>query len=680
MSHLSSRSTLLLAALSTIPLIVLTGCGAATSFSNPSAAASVHGKIFGGQQPVVGSTVSVWQAGTSGYGSQASSTPLASTTSGPDGTFLFPANSYACTPGEQVYITAAGGQAVAGVDNPNILLATGLGYCADAQSATVEINEVSTVVTAFALAQFFPDNGTRTLDTFGTDSADIASFTLSNASTIPTLIDIPSGTVKPNTPLLTIEAAKIYSLANTLAACVNDGADFNNCNTLFTDTTPPGHRVTAPVNTLEAAVQIARRPYQHVSDLYQLASKTSPFVGLTSAPNDWTIGVSYTSSNFALSIAGTATTATSATIDIDAAGNIWFPSNLAGSTGIGSFSPSTTTFSGPYVNDGTLVQPQYVAIDNAGYVWVTDPSSPHFAYALSTDPTNTYNYGTVVEGALAAGPAAGDGNGNMFFSFIDSSNAAEVERAASGTYAALGATFVYIPTGLTVGPNIYASTSGTATPCAGEGVADLGDGYMDHVQVQTAGNCTSGGVAFASGASDALTASTSINGYCEALEMTCVVDANLNLPEGIATDGNGNEWFANSGSASVFTTYGYNEEYAQTSTVPYLHDVDNGGTMTTPYAIAIDGSGNVWIANAGCVTTSATACTPGAFVLSELIGAAAPTITPLSEQMVNNGSLVGTTPTTPPVSAIKSGSLVKAGGKTAATSSSKGPSNVVLRH
>jgi hypothetical protein len=66
--------------------------------------------------------------------------------------------------------------------------------------------------------------------------------------------------------------------------------------------------------------------------------------------------------------------------------------------------------------------------------------------------------------------------------------------------------------------------------------------------------------------------------------------------------------------------------------------------MTSPYAVAIDGSGNIWFANASCITTGTKECTPTSFTLSEIIGAAGPTITPLSAQMVGNGSLVGTRP------------------------------------
>jgi hypothetical protein len=60
--------------------------------------------------------------------------------------------------------------------------------------------------------------------------------------------------------------------------------------------------------------------------------------------------------------------------------------------------------------------------------------------------------------------------------------------------------------------------------------------------------------------------------------------------------------------------------------------------MTQPYGLAIDGAGNVWAANASCIG----ACTPTSFTLSELIGAAAPTITPLSLQF--GGDYTGTEP------------------------------------
>jgi hypothetical protein len=664
MSHFLFRPASLLVALSTIPLIALTGCGAANSFSNPSASTTVTGKVFGGQQPVAGSTVTVWQAGTAGYGSAATS--LATTTTAEDGTFTFASGAYTCpTPTTQVYITAQGGSSVSGFTNANIALATGLGNCAAAKNDTVEINEVTTAATAFALAQFFTTTlGSTSTDSFGTNVADLPSFTLSNTSTIPTLIDIPNGLVKPNTAAITIDAAKIYSIANTLAACVNDAASFTNCTSLYGYTTPPSNGSNTPVpptDTLQAAVQMALYPYQNVTPLYQLAPKTPPFVGGT-APNDWTIGVSYTSSNYALSINGTAASATSASIDIDATGKVWFASNLSGHTGLANFDPSTTAFNGPYLA-GKFTQPQYVAIDTTGLVWTTDTASSNYGYVSTTTPTTVSSSGPVmIDGITALGPIAADGTGDVYFTYLDASGTPNLGGVFGGsTFESTGVAYTYPPTGLVTENGFTgASTSGSNTPCANELIGNYGTGTQDYVYASTSGTCTSGGVAFAAEAQDTLTATTSLDGFCSAMGGVCQTStAVLNLPEGIATDGYGNEWVANSGNGSVFTFGSVLNSYPTTSTIPYLHNASYGNTETAPYAIAIDGSGNIWLANASCVTNSATPCTPTAFVLSEIIGAAAPTITPLSAQVVGSGFLIGNPPgTSIPTPAVSAHPLI----------------------
>jgi hypothetical protein len=656
MSRLHSRLLPAFLALSSIPLVVLTGCGAATSFSNPSASVAFKGKVYGGQQPVVGATVTVWAAGITGYGSAA--TPLSSTTTAADGSFDFStATPYVCTTGEQVYITASGGTAVVGGPaNANIMLATGLGDCAAAQTATVEINEVTTAVTAFALAQFFtPTLGSSSTDSFGTDPADLIAFTNSNQYTIPTLIDIPSGMVQPNTSSITIEAAKIYSIANTLASCVNDAAGFPNCSTLFTDTTPPGRGATTPSDTLQAAVQMALRPYQDIHGLYTLATKTPPFTGLSAQPNDWTIGVSYISPNYALSIVPTAYSSTSASIDIDVNGKVWFPTNLSGSTGIASFDPTSVSFNGPYLT-GAYTQPQYAAIDSNGFVWLTDVATSFIGYTDTTAPGGPNTVGNYIVPGDVLGPVASDAIGDTLFSINDPTDGPQLGViTADGSGGFVGA-FNEYPTGLVATSNFAdASTTGIAAPCDLEYIQSSSAQQGAAIVASTSpDNCIGGGVAFASQAEDNIGLATSLNEFCFLSATACGAPpsdfaAAVNLPEGVATDGYGNEWIANSGNASVFTfggLYSSSNGYSYNSPVAYLHDTNNGSTMTTPYAIAIDGSGNVWIANAGCVATSTTGCIPGSFVLSELIGAAGPTITPLSSQMVNDGFLVGQLPGT----------------------------------
>ena len=55
-------------------------------------------------------------------------------------------------------------------------------------------------------------------------------------------------------------------------------------------------------------------------------------------------------------------TGTLSTLDIDASGRIWFPSNAAGQAGAAYFDPVGQSFNGPFNSTG-LVHPQQVAID-----------------------------------------------------------------------------------------------------------------------------------------------------------------------------------------------------------------------------------------------------------------------------------------------------------------------------
>jgi hypothetical protein len=628
-----------LLALFSLSLVALTGCGAIPSFSNPISSTEISGKVYGGQQPISGSTITVWSIGLTGYGSAA--TKLAETTTDADGNFSFPSNAYTClTPDTQVYITAYSGYSSPGYENPNILLATGLGDCSTAKQSVVEVNEVTTAATAYALAQFFTTTlGSKSTDSFGTDAADLNSLTLSNTATIPLLVKLSEGTVNPNTSTLTIESAKIYSIANTLSACVNDAATFSNCTSLYSYTTPPNG--TAPTDTLQAAVQMALYPSQNVTSLFQLAPKQAPFSGLNKPPNDWTVAVSYTTSALGLGIAGdlpAPRSATSATIDIDAAGRIWIPTNLPGHTGIAYFDPSSATFNGPYLT-GTFTHPQYVAIDR-----VTDPLSSIYGSIGSVDTTPPGTSATIYRGLSTTdylGPIAADASGDIWFSYV-SGRFPYLAMQKAGTRQVID-TFTYPPTGLVATSDlVYASTSGDSTACALESISVPPN---HNLLVETSTNCTSGGVALFPGGG-VFTSASSADEICllEGPEVACgpPPSGSVDLPEGTATDGFGDLWFANSGNGSVFLIGGITGGNEVVTT--YTHNATNGNTMTSPYAVAIDGSGNIWFANASCITTGTKECTPTSFTLSEIIGAAGPTITPLSAQMVGNGSLVGTRP------------------------------------
>ena len=90
-------------------LAALTGCGFSGSATAVEMPVALHGTVNGGQQPVSGSSIQLYAAGTSGPGSAAQ--PLLSNPvqSDNDGNFSIPA-SYRCPSATaQVYVVASGG-------------------------------------------------------------------------------------------------------------------------------------------------------------------------------------------------------------------------------------------------------------------------------------------------------------------------------------------------------------------------------------------------------------------------------------------------------------------------------------------------------------------------------------------------------------------------------------------
>jgi len=86
----------------------------------------------------------------------------------------------------------------------------------------------------------------------------------------------------------------------------------------------------------------------------------------------------------------------------------------------------------------------------------------------------------------------------------------------------------------------------------------------------------------------------------------------LSSPTFVAIDGANNVWLTNNGNAYALSEFAHSGA-AITSSTGY-----QSGNLNTPSWIAIDPSGNVWVPN------------QGANSVTELIGAASPTVTPLS--------------------------------------------------
>jgi hypothetical protein len=605
----------------------------------------MHGNVHGGQQPIKNATITVYAVGTTGYGS--STTALASTTSDVNGNFSFSAGAYTCPQADTpTYILSSGGDPGAG-NNPSAMLAAGLGTCTQAKSATVDINEVTTAATAYALAQFFTNAlGASSPDSFGGPSSTtggVVTYTKglvnANSYTLPTLVDLAAGTANTSNTAVTVESAKLYTIANILASCINStGATSTTetttpCGQLFAATTPPGSLV-RPSDTLQAAVQMAHYPYNNVQTIFNLASAIPPFAPALATVNDWTLGVKYTSSSLALTV----TPGTTSNIDIDASGNIWLPSTAP--AGVAMFSPATGAFSGPFTVVG-VIGPQNIAINSTGIVYAADLGSGLLtAFNPNGSTAGTFNTLLTSQGNVAIGPqdqiwlTATNGTSG-------SSTIMELNGGALTTQANLltgtNVTSKYT-TSIAVQPNndLYlATTAAAASYIESFRPPSVGVPPVDSVATSN-GAIGLGQIANNSG--DLVVTGSTFNTACS-LSVSCSTSgaAGMNGPQGIATDGANNIWIANSVNASISSLSGTSGSFSPFSSTAYLHDATNGNTMTTPYGIAVDGSGNVWVSN----QTAA----GGPYVLSEVIGAAAPTITPLSAQIVGGVNLIGTKPT-----------------------------------
>jgi len=91
-----------------------------------------------------------------------------------------------------------------------------------------------------------------------------------------------------------------------------------------------------------------------------------------------------------------------------------------------------------------------------------------------------------------------------------------------------------------------------------------------------------------------------------------VAQGGLASPSWVAIDGTNNVWVTNNGNSYALSEFA-SSGVAITSSTGY-----QSGNLSAPSFLAIDGSGNVWIPNSGSNS------------VTEIIGVASPTVTPLS--------------------------------------------------
>jgi len=297
----SASPILLPLALISLAVIGTTGCNlnqaAISSSTDTLAVRTLQGRVYGGQQPIVGATIQLYAAGTpvsgGSYGAGATALIASPPTTDSNGNFTITGDYTISTP-STLYIVATGGNSGTG-NNPDIVLMAAIGGCAAnsalSSSLFININEVTTAAAALEFASAVQAQPFIASPT-GSAGAPIIGAPSTNYNDLRTafenfsnLVNISTGDVVKPTGT---KGKLIYTLADILASCVNSnpGSD-SNCSTLFTDATPSGH--TTAGDTFQAAWYIAQNPTNNVSALFGRVPPTPPFVALSSAPASFAI-------------------------------------------------------------------------------------------------------------------------------------------------------------------------------------------------------------------------------------------------------------------------------------------------------------------------------------------------------------------------------------------------------
>lgn len=575
------------------------------------------GGVQGGASPVAFSVISIYAAGTSGYGNAALVGLGYSDQNGNINAIIL------AKPDQELYLVANGGFAGSSTYNTAIGLSAPLGTLATLPAAVV-VNEATTVGGVYALAQFLDSSGQKP----GTSVGNVSG--LSNAFAVfSNLADLSSGTAAtalPGGAFGSPPTATVNTLANVLASCVGSGsAASSQCTSLLAAATPAGGK--APANTLAAALDIARNEGNNVATLYALAG-SGPFTpALTAAPNDWSVAIQYNG--------GALDPGTNAFgLAIDATGGAWVSSSGSASTVNGGngfvlrLSP-TGVQGDSFTDNGNIVVPESVAVDASGQVWVSNLRS-----ASSVNGGLGTISGLTAAGAPLAGSPFSSGVQLPTNVLTDHSGNVWVLNSETNFLTKLPVDSGYAPVSFTVNDgqplvaifgafaldgsgNVYAADGNNQVLVAlsaadpsqqlpgspfpgvnGRNVTGLGVDASGNVW-QTAGG-TAGITQFVKSASFAATQ---------------FLSNDLVLPGALAIDGAGSLWVANEdltkGLAGVVPLSNSGASLSG-SAGTYV----GGGTILgIARAVAIDGSGNVWL-------------TTGSNGVVELVGAATPVTTP----------------------------------------------------
>lgn len=683
----SLRLPLLLFSLTLPVSMLLTGCSTnfqpspvASEDSSQTPIGNIVGAVHGGNLPVTGASIFLFAAGTGGYGT--ASTSLI--TKGKSGVSCNGANAtlngkafagyggacyvttdqygnfalsgdYTCTPGQQVYMVAVGGNPglTGTVNNTYLVQMAGMGQCPSAgnlaaQVPFIDIDEITTVGFAYSM------------ENFGSDAFDIATDGTTNGAAAIQLamanainvVDIGHGQ-SPATTLAagsagTLPSSKIVYLADILATCVNTTGTLNTgtnrnpsyqpCYSLleyggatFTGT---GKNEKSTSDESQAIFYIAQNPTSNVAAIYNLLPSTPVWATNLAQPTDWTMPVVYKG------VVGSRP----GNIAFDANGNAWVSDRT--NNGVVKITPTGVVTKLTNLNNGGSNGSIYqVAVDPSNNIWALDNTYSQIYRMNSTGAWESTVTGNQLSSPIslsfnASGSAFVLNSGNNYISEFSASGVAQTPA----TYNQAGYGMLGTPQGIAVdsASNAYLPEDGGNCACVGiiaagatieyafrdysgtvaSASAVAVDGSDNAWQAQTSNNSIVEDQAYAGG--NYQNYNLSIFGYSTlqgyyfnllnifgipfASNVTALTGGGLNQPVALTFDGAGHLWAANSGASTVS---GFNG----TATLAGTSGLQTGSSGVT-YGVAADLAGNLWTANSDGTVT-------------ELLGAATPTTTPV---------------------------------------------------
>ena len=491
-----------------------------------------------GGSPLVGASVQLYAAGTTGNGSAPTALLTTPATTDSTGTFSVAVGAYTCPAANSVlYLVSTGGYVgTSGTSNAAAVLMSSPGACSTiATGASYVLNELTTVASAYAFAQFLSAGAQ-----LGSTATNVSGLTLA-AATLANLVNLTTG-VAPGAAFPatgTAPTAKLDSLANAVNVCVlNEGF----CSTLFSFVTTG---TTLPGNTLDAIVDLAKDPVGTGGTVYSLTLQSKAYTPvLTAQPTDWTLFVTYTGGGMNDPSA----------LSIDSKGNVWVANYF-----------STASL---FTNAGVPVFATGITGDGQGleYGGAVDAND---AMWLASEPTSANNNTSSVT-LLTSGGTAVTGSpyttGGLDFPIAIAVDATNVSWIVD-----------YGDSCLTLLSNAGAALSGTS---GYNGVDSSGTPNFDFPVAVAVDSNRNGWVANLS--SNTVT-KVSANG----LSYTSYVTGSG--PSGVAVDTANNVWVANYYGSSVGIV-------SSTGTVLSGSGITGGG-IDQPQGIAVDGANNVWVAN-----------------------------------------------------------------------------------